>query len=136
LPLAQRFAVLAVFAVGLLSLAASVVRLSVAVWLQHVTYDPEFDEELNLTAELFWGLIEVTTAVLAACLPTLRALVKVPFVSSTIRSLQSFLSPGSKSQISSPSTPPSPEVHYTSFADANIFKQPKVIVQDSRIGTV
>ncbi|KAJ4304515.1 hypothetical protein N0V90_000041 [Kalmusia sp. IMI 367209] len=141
LPVAQRLAVMAVFAVGLLSMAASIVRLSVAVWLQHVTYDPEFDEELNLTAELFWGLIEVTTALLAACLPTLRALVKVPFISSTIRSLQSFLSIGSKSQGSSVDAPKSPPLlQFDSAASekgsGHIVKQSSVTVYPSSVDAV
>jgi hypothetical protein len=106
-----------------------------------VSYDPEFDEELNLTAELFWGLIELTTALLACCLPTLRALVKVPFINSTIRSLQSFLSIGSKSQMSSTDAPKSPPLlQYESAASEKgsglIFKHSDVTVHSNRADSV
>ncbi|OAG06544.1 uncharacterized protein CC84DRAFT_1164794 [Paraphaeosphaeria sporulosa] len=141
LPIGQRLAVMAIFAVGSISIAASGVRLAVSVWIQHVGVDPEFDEELNLTAELFWGLIELTTALLACCLPTLRALVKVPFVSSTIRSLQSFLSIGSKSQTSSMDAPKSPSLLQFDSAVSEkgsgyIVKQSGVTVHSSRADSV
>jgi hypothetical protein len=103
----------------------------VSVWIQHINYDPEFDEELNLTAELFWGLIELTTALLACCLPTLRALVKVPFISSTIRSLQGFLSIGSKSQTYSTDAPKSPPL--LQFDSAASEKGSGYIVKHSNI---
>lgn len=124
------------------SLAASAVRLAVSVWIQHVAYDPEFDEELNLTAELFWGMIEVTTALLACCLPTLRALVKIPFVSSTIRSMQSFLSIGFKSQNdSSLHAPRSPQLlqfdsGVSEKGSNHIVKKSGVTVQSSRAESV
>jgi hypothetical protein len=74
LPLGQRVAVIGIFFLGMMATIASLIRLIVGVWARKVGYDPSLDEELMLTQEIFWCLLEITIALFATCLPTLRTL--------------------------------------------------------------
>ncbi|ORY19203.1 hypothetical protein BCR34DRAFT_582383 [Clohesyomyces aquaticus] len=93
----RKLAVLAVFSLGLVASAASLIRLIWIVWAQHMGFSDSTDEELMLTEELYWCLVEITLGLLASCLPTLRGLVKTKSVDSVVRSLRSMLSIGSGS---------------------------------------
>ena len=84
---------------------------------------------MNLTAELFWGMLELTTALLASCLPTLRSLIKVPFVHSAVRSLQSLLSFATRSHGTSFDAPSSPPLEQ--FQSPGAQKEDKIVKESA-----
>ncbi|KAF2726542.1 hypothetical protein EJ04DRAFT_396744, partial [Polyplosphaeria fusca] len=68
---ARKLSVLAVFCLGILASAASLIRLIWMVWSMHMGFSDSTDEELMLTEELYWCLVESTVGLTASCLPTL-----------------------------------------------------------------
>lgn len=87
---------------------------------------------MNLTAELFWGLLEMTIALIAACLPTLRALVKISFVDKAMHSIRSALRLRSRSQMASVESTDSPQLYNDDLA---ALKQPTRIITKPHIVT-
>ncbi|KAK7190440.1 uncharacterized protein CC84DRAFT_1262345 [Paraphaeosphaeria sporulosa] len=91
LPTAQKFTVTLVFALGGFSTIASMIQ----------NFNPELDVDLLITTFLFWNYLEATTALLAACLPTLRGLFRTSSLDSAIQSLRSRIGLNSKSPLNS-----------------------------------
>ncbi|KAF2726648.1 hypothetical protein EJ04DRAFT_452918 [Polyplosphaeria fusca] len=89
LPLGRKLGVCFVFLLGVLSTAASGVRLAFQIWGSHQMTG---DEELIITTEIFWINIEIVIGVIAACLPTLPGLFKTLSVASMVRSVQAMFS--------------------------------------------
>ncbi|KAF2258878.1 hypothetical protein CC78DRAFT_477090 [Lojkania enalia] len=100
LPLEKRLAVTLVFFLGVLSSAASLIRMLWMIWAYNVGMDPTFDEELLLTSELYWCLMEITLAIIAGCLPTLRGLIKSESVDSVFKNVRNIFSLRSTSSTS------------------------------------
>ncbi|KAF2634357.1 hypothetical protein P280DRAFT_511958 [Massarina eburnea CBS 473.64] len=78
LPLGRKFAVLGIFLLAIIASAASLTRVIWTTWDQHFTY-ADADEELRITSDNFWIMVEISFGLLASCLPTLRGLFrKIP----------------------------------------------------------
>ncbi|OCL14661.1 hypothetical protein AOQ84DRAFT_15099 [Glonium stellatum] len=92
LPTSRKLAVCAVFLLGLVAVLASTIRMVWCIWAHNVGFDTSLDEDLLITALLFWCMVEVALGLLAACLPTLKSLVQIQSVDSMIHSVRSKLS--------------------------------------------
>ncbi|KAI4865742.1 hypothetical protein F4820DRAFT_418966 [Hypoxylon rubiginosum] len=67
-----------VFALVIVTIIASAIRLTVTAKAKHAPkdFDPGHDKILTITEQLYWGMVECSTGVLAACLPDLRYLLR------------------------------------------------------------
>lgn len=92
LPASRKLTVLGVFFLGVLAAAASLIRLLWMIWAQHVGFDVTTDEELMLTEELYWCLMEISLGLLASCLPTIPGIFKTKPVDSVVRYVTGLLS--------------------------------------------
>ncbi|KAI5919787.1 hypothetical protein F4810DRAFT_714138 [Camillea tinctor] len=72
----KKIAVTAVFLLGAITVAVSLLRLVLTANLVRFSFDPHVDAILLITALQYWGLVESGVAVSAACLPTLWVLIK------------------------------------------------------------
>ncbi|KAI1758263.1 plasma membrane protein Pth11-like protein [Xylaria castorea] len=68
----RKIAITGIFSLGAVSVAASLTRLVFTARVREVGFDPNADPILTITGEIYWGLVESTAAILAACLPTLQ----------------------------------------------------------------
>ncbi|KAI1747284.1 hypothetical protein F4782DRAFT_521660 [Xylaria castorea] len=76
LKLTKKIAVTAVFLLGAVTVAVSLLRLVMTARLLVFGFDPDTDAILLITSIQYWGLVESGVAVFAACLPTLWILMK------------------------------------------------------------
>ncbi|KAI1502483.1 hypothetical protein F5X99DRAFT_427139 [Biscogniauxia marginata] len=60
------------FLLGAVTVAAALARLVVTVGFFKQASDPNNDNILNITLYVYWGMVECSMAVFAACLPTFR----------------------------------------------------------------
>ncbi|KAI0403838.1 hypothetical protein F4802DRAFT_271826 [Xylaria palmicola] len=72
----KKIAVTAVFLLGAVAVAVSLLRLVMTARLVIFGFDPDTDAILLITSIQYWGLVESGVAVFAACLPTLWILIK------------------------------------------------------------
>ncbi|KAI1395162.1 plasma membrane protein Pth11-like protein [Hypoxylon fuscum] len=72
--LPKRIAVMAIFLLGGVAVAASLTRLILTARLVEGGFGPDADAILTTTDTLYWGLVEASAGILAACLPTLQFL--------------------------------------------------------------
>ncbi|KAF2184616.1 hypothetical protein K469DRAFT_739271 [Zopfia rhizophila CBS 207.26] len=89
LPTSRKFAVLIVFFLGTVAVAASVMRMARVLWASS-PQEEDIDGLLVNTTVLFWSMIEINLALLAACLPTLRGLLKARTMDSLMKSVSSI----------------------------------------------
>ncbi|KAI1129773.1 plasma membrane protein Pth11-like protein [Nemania abortiva] len=68
----RKTAIIGIFLLGAVSVAASLTRLIFAVQVMRVGYDPDADPIFAITGQIYWGQVESTAGILAACLPTLQ----------------------------------------------------------------
>jgi hypothetical protein len=68
----KKIAICGVFLLGAVTLVASLLRLAETVRLATVGFSPDEDGVLVVTSFLYWGIVECSVAVFAACLPTLH----------------------------------------------------------------
>ncbi|KAI9692056.1 MAG: hypothetical protein M1820_009559 [Bogoriella megaspora] len=92
LTLGRKLALIGIFMLGALALAASLVRMVMFVQLTSANYSATVDFELLCTAGLYWSMIEAGLALCAACLPASYSLVRSKGLQGFIRSVQSALS--------------------------------------------
>ncbi|QSZ30119.1 hypothetical protein DSL72_004639 [Monilinia vaccinii-corymbosi] len=92
LTIARKIGILAVFSLGALTIAASIVRMIVFTKATAVNYDPHADFEFICTSGLYWSLIESGLGIIAACLPVQYGLLSTQGVQSIVASLQSAIS--------------------------------------------
>ncbi|KAI0972066.1 hypothetical protein F4678DRAFT_431031 [Xylaria arbuscula] len=92
----RRLAVSGVFLVGLASLAASGARAAVYLTFLYAGYGAGYDIDQAATLLLWWSLLEVSLAAMAACLPSMSTLAKVEGVRSFFYSLGSMTSLSSR----------------------------------------
>ncbi|KAI0206736.1 hypothetical protein F4808DRAFT_405147 [Astrocystis sublimbata] len=92
----------AVFLLGSVTLAASLARLIIEGRAVNIGFAPGSDSILVITEYLYWGFVECTVAILAACLPTLHGLMSHHNLLSWPKQLLKSRSSRSKE------TPPSP----------------------------
>ncbi|KAF2728222.1 hypothetical protein EJ04DRAFT_556908 [Polyplosphaeria fusca] len=93
----KKMGVLFVFMLGIVSAVASLIRLMWMVWANNMGIDPSYDEALMYTSELWWCMLEVAIGLIAACLPTLRGLVKTNSCDNVFKNVRSYFSSGSAS---------------------------------------
>ncbi|TVY47473.1 hypothetical protein LOCC1_G002206 [Lachnellula occidentalis] len=74
MPLRRKLAVTAIFALGIVAVAASIVRMKYFIDVISKGFDPNDDEDLALTRNLYWSMVESGLGMLAVCLPTFRSL--------------------------------------------------------------
>ncbi|KAJ8108308.1 hypothetical protein ONZ43_g6466 [Nemania bipapillata] len=92
----RKFAVTGIFLVGLTSISASAARAAIYLVTLYEGYNVGYDIDRVVTTLLWWSLLEITLAAIAACLPTLgflRADVHVQRFFSKMGSMSSL--PGS-----------------------------------------
>ncbi|KAI1501576.1 hypothetical protein F5X99DRAFT_382350 [Biscogniauxia marginata] len=75
LSMRNKIAICAVFLLGSVTVAASLTRLIVEARAVAIGFAPGSDSVLVITEYIYWGFVECAAAILAACLPTLQALV-------------------------------------------------------------
>ncbi|KAI9674944.1 MAG: hypothetical protein M1822_009006 [Bathelium mastoideum] len=94
LRLKQKVALSGVFALGLMAVAASILKLAAVLSSlgQKAAEDPKSDEDLVITEVVWWIMLEVGLAMIACCLPTLRFLFRGVSPESVLHTLRSFLS--------------------------------------------
>ncbi|ESZ99267.1 hypothetical protein SBOR_0308 [Sclerotinia borealis F-4128] len=92
LTVARKIGILAIFSLGALTIAASIVRMIVFIEATAVNYDPHADFEFICTSGLYWSLIESALGIIAACLPAQYGLLNTPGVQSLVASVQSAIS--------------------------------------------
>ncbi|KAI1172989.1 hypothetical protein F4777DRAFT_601123 [Nemania sp. FL0916] len=68
----NKVAISAVFLLGSVTVAASLTRLIIEGRAVAVGFAPGSDSVLVITEYIYWGFVECTAAILAACLPTLH----------------------------------------------------------------
>ncbi|KAI0890386.1 uncharacterized protein GGS22DRAFT_150763 [Annulohypoxylon maeteangense] len=92
LSVSKKIAIISVFLLGGVTIGASLARLLVITRDVHadVTYNPYEDQILVITEYLYWGMIECSIGVFAACLPTLRYLVHKLSIRTVIDSTRSL----------------------------------------------
>ncbi|PVH97400.1 hypothetical protein DM02DRAFT_658338 [Periconia macrospinosa] len=74
LPWKRKFAVMAIFAVGLLSVGGSVAK--AYIYITSVLKKSSRDYATSITSISVWGLVESQVGIIAACIMTLRPLMK------------------------------------------------------------
>ncbi|KUJ21329.1 uncharacterized protein LY89DRAFT_609882 [Mollisia scopiformis] len=140
LPFARKLAVFAVFALGIVAVAASVVRMKYFLDVIAKGFNPHDDEDLAITRNLYWSMVESGLGLLAVCLPTLRSLLRGTTPEwlkssewiSNIRSKLS-LSSGSKSNSSKTTLPTTEREGPYRFMDgvsADSLKQERFVLKD------
>ncbi|KAK8062199.1 hypothetical protein PG997_014296 [Apiospora hydei] len=85
------------FLVGAVTLASSLARLIVSVGFVKEAADPNRDFILNTTLYCYWGMVECSIGVFAACLPTLQIFFRRNTWQSVVSKTKSLLSSGSRS---------------------------------------
>ncbi|ORX95837.1 hypothetical protein BCR34DRAFT_579069 [Clohesyomyces aquaticus] len=98
LPVGRKVAVLTVFFLGAIAVAASIMRMARVLWASES--EANVDGLLVNSSVLFWAMIEVNLGLLAACLPTLRGFLKIRAVDSFIKTHRSKWSLRSSRQLS------------------------------------
>ncbi|KAI4121453.1 MAG: hypothetical protein LQ338_006351 [Usnochroma carphineum] len=88
----RKIAVTGIFLLGAVAIAASVVRMVQFVRVIQVGFDPHADEDLSLTANLYWSMVESGLGLMAVCLPTFRALFGQFSLDAMIQSFRSTFS--------------------------------------------
>ncbi|CAG8956466.1 hypothetical protein HYFRA_00003851 [Hymenoscyphus fraxineus] len=88
----RKLGLVAIFSMGALTIAASLMRMVVFIQATSVNYDPNADFEFICTAGLYWSMIEAGLGVLAACLPAQYGLFNSRGVQSIVNSVQSAIS--------------------------------------------
>ena len=100
MPPKRKLLILAVFALGAIAVAASLVRLAFMVNITElaagIISDPGADNNLLTTRALYWSMLESGLALIACCLPTLYALSRATRLQSLIKSARSYASLGSQ----------------------------------------
>ncbi|MCJ1380091.1 hypothetical protein MMC17_003194 [Xylographa soralifera] len=96
----RKFAVTGIFSLGLITVAASVTRMAIFVQATALRYDPYLDFEYLITASMYWSMLEVGLAFIAANLIVVYGLLTRTIFSSALRSLRSLL-PSRFSRVSS-----------------------------------
>ncbi|KAI1643734.1 uncharacterized protein F4817DRAFT_348821 [Daldinia loculata] len=69
---AQKYTASASFLLGSVTVASALARLIVSVGFVAEAADPSSDNILNITLYCYWGMVECSVGVFAACLPTLQ----------------------------------------------------------------
>ncbi|KAI1481085.1 hypothetical protein F4774DRAFT_56141 [Daldinia eschscholtzii] len=69
---AEKLAASASFLLGAVTVASALARLIVSVNFVNEAADPSNDNILNITLYCYWGMVECSVGVFAACLPTLQ----------------------------------------------------------------
>ncbi|APA06872.1 predicted protein [Sclerotinia sclerotiorum 1980 UF-70] len=92
LTVARKIGILAIFSLGALTIAASIVRMIVFIQATAVNYDPHADFEFICTSGLYWSMIESGLGIIAACLPAQYGLLNTKGVQSLVASVQSAIS--------------------------------------------
>ncbi|KAF2113243.1 hypothetical protein BDV96DRAFT_119738 [Lophiotrema nucula] len=88
----RKIGVIAIFLTGSIAIAASAIKLAWLVWENHTPWNPGFDQNLLGCSFMFWIMVENHVGLIAACLPTLRAVVKDHSMDSVLRSIRSKMS--------------------------------------------
>lgn len=88
----RKLGVSLVFALGIVAVAASVVRMKFYIDAVHSGFDPTMDEDLTITSTLYWDLFESGVGFVAVCLPTLRPAFGKSASGSWLRSVRSVFS--------------------------------------------
>ncbi|KAI0556236.1 plasma membrane protein Pth11-like protein [Xylaria curta] len=100
LSLRKKIAILLIFSVGIVSVAASLTRLVFTAKIVRRGFDPNDDPIFVITNGLYWGVVECSVGILAADLPTLQFIVRIPAwesLMSTSKSLWNIIA--SKAQL-------------------------------------
>ncbi|MCJ1245345.1 hypothetical protein MMC30_002549 [Trapelia coarctata] len=71
----SKIAVIGVFLVGTLALAASIAKMGITIAVATNLFSPD-DEDPIITAILYWSMIEIGIGVIVACLPSLWPLIR------------------------------------------------------------
>ncbi|KAJ2988552.1 hypothetical protein NUW58_g3914 [Xylaria curta] len=72
----RKVAITTVFLIGLTSIAASAARAAIYLTVLYAGYGAGYDINQTVTTLLWWSMLEVSLAAIAACLPTLSLLAK------------------------------------------------------------
>ncbi|TGJ82864.1 hypothetical protein E0Z10_g5903 [Xylaria hypoxylon] len=88
---ANKIAVSAVFLLGSVAIITSLIRLVMMVKIVRVGFDPNEDGNLIVTEYLYWGIVETSIGVIAACLPTLQFLFRTLTWESIVRSTRGLI---------------------------------------------
>jgi len=88
----RKLAVLAVFGLGAIAVAASIIRLIIFYHAKEVAFKTGVDNDLLLTQILFWSFVESALALMASCLPVTHSLFRKSSIESVIRSIRSLTS--------------------------------------------
>ncbi|KAK8063306.1 hypothetical protein PG996_007958 [Apiospora saccharicola] len=125
------------FLVGAVTLAASLARLIVSVGFVKEAADPKRDFILNTTLYCYWGMVECSIGVFAACLPTLQIFFRRNTWQSVADKTKSLFSSGSRSSRNSKNRFDSEssqdiQLKHRDQRDSNDKKKP---VMDSRRGS-
>jgi len=88
----RKVAVLSVFALGAVAVAASIIRLIIFYHAKEVAFQPGQDNDLLLTQILFWSFIESALALIACCLPLVHSVFLKSSIESAVRSIRSLAS--------------------------------------------
>ncbi|KAM3075815.1 hypothetical protein ACMFMG_007942 [Clarireedia jacksonii] len=92
LSFARKIGVLAIFGLGAITIATSIIRMIVFIEATTVQYDPHEDFEYICTSGLYWSMIESGLGICAACLPSQYGLFSTTGLQSIVRSVQSAIS--------------------------------------------
>lgn len=95
--IAKKMMIIGVFLLGGFAVAASMVRMGIFIKVALVGFNPNLDGDKDISLVLFWSMIESGTAILAACLPTLKAVFSQSTIDQFLRDLRSTLSLPSRS---------------------------------------
>ncbi|KAI1196094.1 hypothetical protein F5X97DRAFT_224956 [Nemania serpens] len=74
----KKIAILLIFSLGAVSVAASLTRLIFTAKLVGDGFNPNDDPIFVITNGLYWGVVECSVGILAADLPTLQSIVRMP----------------------------------------------------------
>ncbi|KAI8631539.1 plasma membrane protein Pth11-like protein [Xylariaceae sp. FL1651] len=74
----KKIAIVLIFSLGAVSVAASLTRLIFTSNLTRKGFDRSYDPIFFITNGLYWGIVECSVAILAADLPTLQSVLRIP----------------------------------------------------------
>ncbi|MCJ1260610.1 hypothetical protein MMC22_000472 [Lobaria immixta] len=92
----RKLIVIGILATGAVSIVASIIKVIITFEIENENLSSNVDADLTISTILYWSLIEGGLAIIAACLPTLRCVIRKISLSSIVHSVRNALSVGSK----------------------------------------
>ncbi|KUJ19154.1 uncharacterized protein LY89DRAFT_780163 [Mollisia scopiformis] len=122
---ARKIMVMSIFLLGGFAVAASIVRMAIFIQVVVVGFTPALDGDKDISLILFWTMVESGTAIVAACLPTMKVLTHNINLENFLRSIKSTFSLPSRGSQASVSKASSSRSHVNGGSSIEYITRPE-----------